>query len=207
MPAARVVGVVKSTRRTTGSNQVRRDHLGGKRGDGHERQRRGQRASRPDPRSIRVGRADPLFVELAGGVVPSIDTVYRDLARRDEMENAQLELVMANTRYLARVVVDPRAVSRPWTALPIGPPPPPPHAPTLARFRTAGDAVLTPCKTDFRRGTKGAVSARTTSTPRNLLEGGRAPAVPPVSQTEPEPAAVTTCIRKQSRLLDAVLDE
>ena len=28
---------------------------------------------------------DPLFVRLAGGVVPSIDTVYRDLGRFDEV--------------------------------------------------------------------------------------------------------------------------
>jgi hypothetical protein len=39
--------------------------------------------------------SDPLFVELAGGTVPSIDTVYRDLARMDFFENAKLELVMA----------------------------------------------------------------------------------------------------------------
>ncbi len=28
--------------------------------------------------------ADPLFVRLAGGVVPSLDTVYRDLCRFDD---------------------------------------------------------------------------------------------------------------------------
>ncbi|MBN2872794.1 MAG: IS1380 family transposase, partial [Halothiobacillaceae bacterium] len=38
---------------------------------------------------------DPLFVELAGGTVPSIDTVYRDLTRMDSLENAKLELIMA----------------------------------------------------------------------------------------------------------------
>ncbi|WP_292457883.1 transposase, partial [Methylibium sp.] len=144
------------------SQKVRRDVMGGKRGDGHERD---QRISRPSGRSIRRGRpdpnltgvaglvpfgayleeigvdrelrraffelkdgpmvvypmetqmrmlidafavgeqrvfgleslaADPLFVKLAGGVVPSIDTVYRDLARFDEMENAKLELIMAS---------------------------------------------------------------------------------------------------------------
>lgn len=39
--------------------------------------------------------ADPLFVRLAGGSVPSVDTVYRDLCRFDEMELCKLELVMA----------------------------------------------------------------------------------------------------------------
>jgi Transposase DDE domain group 1 len=40
--------------------------------------------------------ADPLFVHLAGGSVPSIDTVYRDLCRFDDLALAKLELVMAN---------------------------------------------------------------------------------------------------------------
>jgi hypothetical protein len=40
--------------------------------------------------------ADPLFVKLAGGSVPSIDTVYRDLCRMDEMDLAGLELFMAD---------------------------------------------------------------------------------------------------------------
>ena len=40
--------------------------------------------------------ADPLFVKLAGGVVPSIDTVYRDLTRFDDLETAKLELIMAS---------------------------------------------------------------------------------------------------------------
>jgi hypothetical protein len=144
------------------SQKVRRDVVGGKRGDGAERD---QRIRRPSARSIRRGRpdpnltgvaglvpfggylqdigvdkqlrraffelkdgpmvvypmetqmwmlidafavgeqgvfgleslaADPLFVELAGGVVPSIDTVYRDLMRLDEMENAKLELITAS---------------------------------------------------------------------------------------------------------------
>lgn len=35
--------------------------------------------------------ADPLFVHLAGGVVPSIDTVYRDLCRFDDKAIEQLE--------------------------------------------------------------------------------------------------------------------
>jgi hypothetical protein len=39
--------------------------------------------------------ADPLFVHLAGGVVPSLDTVYRDLARFDEPAIAQLEAMAA----------------------------------------------------------------------------------------------------------------
>lgn len=38
---------------------------------------------------------DPLFVRLAGGVVPSIDTVYRDLRRFDEGALRDLEALMA----------------------------------------------------------------------------------------------------------------
>jgi hypothetical protein len=38
--------------------------------------------------------ADPLFVRLAGGVVPSIDTVYRDLCRFDDTAIADLETMM-----------------------------------------------------------------------------------------------------------------
>jgi Transposase DDE domain group 1 len=141
---------------------VRRDALGGKRGDGHRRL--GQRIVRPDPGRVRVGgadasltgcgglvhfgaflrqqgidhelgrrfsrlksgplvvypmpaqmrllidaaavgedrvfgleswAADPLFVRLAGGVVPSLDTVYRDLARFDDGAIADLEAWMS----------------------------------------------------------------------------------------------------------------
>jgi hypothetical protein len=39
--------------------------------------------------------ADPLFVELAGGVVPSIDTVYADLDRFDDPAIARLEAMVA----------------------------------------------------------------------------------------------------------------
>jgi hypothetical protein len=39
--------------------------------------------------------ADPLFVRLAGGSVPSIDTLYRDLARFDDAALADLETCMA----------------------------------------------------------------------------------------------------------------
>jgi Transposase DDE domain group 1 len=39
--------------------------------------------------------ADPLYVLLAGGVVPSIDTVYRDLARFDEPHLLVLDTFMA----------------------------------------------------------------------------------------------------------------
>jgi hypothetical protein len=38
--------------------------------------------------------ADPLFVRLAGGVVPSIDTVYRDLCRFDDEALAAMESVL-----------------------------------------------------------------------------------------------------------------
>jgi hypothetical protein len=39
--------------------------------------------------------ADPLFVHLAGGVVPSLDTLYRDLRRFDEPAVVALEQMMA----------------------------------------------------------------------------------------------------------------
>ena len=39
--------------------------------------------------------SDPLFVRLAGGVVPSIDTLYRDLNRFDEAALEKLEALMA----------------------------------------------------------------------------------------------------------------
>lgn len=38
---------------------------------------------------------DPLFVHLAGGVVPSLDTVYRDLNRFDDQAIVALESLMA----------------------------------------------------------------------------------------------------------------
>jgi hypothetical protein len=156
-----VVFVKTTTTRPRSTNKVRRDALGGKRGDGH---RRFQRIRRPDPRNIRLGApdagltaygglagfgafirdlgvdaslrdrfwrlksgimvvypmqtqmrllmdaaaigeprvfgvealsADPLFVHLAGGVVPSLDTVYRDLRRFDDEAIADLEEMMA----------------------------------------------------------------------------------------------------------------
>jgi hypothetical protein len=146
---------------TPSTCKVRRDVLGGKRGDGNVRKRR---VRRPDPRQIHrceteskltgVGglvafgafarelgvdrelarrferlkaapqasypmaaqmrllidasiagedrvfglealSADPLFVHLAGGVVPSVDTVYRDLCRFDEAALRDLEALMA----------------------------------------------------------------------------------------------------------------
>src|SRR6266545_6950284 len=158
------VVAMHTTTQATSSNKVRRDHLGGKRGDGHERQLRAERVRRADPERIRIGRpdptlsgvgglvpfgvflkelgvdrqlrllfggmksglrvvypmhaqlrllidanavgegrvfglealaADPVFVHLAGGVVPSVDTVYRDLERFDELELAKLEVLMA----------------------------------------------------------------------------------------------------------------
>ena len=39
--------------------------------------------------------ADPLFVRLAGGTVPSVDTVYRDLGRFDEPAIEALDAMMA----------------------------------------------------------------------------------------------------------------
>jgi hypothetical protein len=46
--------------------------------------------------------ADPLFVHLAGGVVPSIDTLYDDLDRFDEKALSDLERLMA-TQGLSRL--------------------------------------------------------------------------------------------------------
>jgi Transposase DDE domain group 1 len=40
--------------------------------------------------------ADPLFVSLCGGVVPSLDTVYRDLNRFDDVAILALETLMAD---------------------------------------------------------------------------------------------------------------
>jgi hypothetical protein len=40
--------------------------------------------------------ADPLFLHLAGGSVPSVDTVYRDLCRVHDLALAKLELVVAD---------------------------------------------------------------------------------------------------------------
>jgi len=136
---------------TPSTQKVRRDSLGGKRGDGH---RRSHRICRPDPRRIHIGRpdpgltgygglgvdavlrklffrlksgvlvvypmeaqmrllidaaaigeqrvfgvealsADPLFLHMAGGVVPSIDTIYRDLRRFDEQAIVDLEALTA----------------------------------------------------------------------------------------------------------------
>jgi hypothetical protein len=167
--------------RPQSTKKVRRDWMGGKRGDGH---RRCHRVRRPDPRNIQLGApdagltgygglaqfgafarglgvdealrqgfgrlksgpmvvypmpaqmrllmdaalvgearafgvealsADPLFVHLAGGVVPSLDTVYRDLRRFDGEAIAALEQmvaehglapVRAKTRQLVHLDVD-----------------------------------------------------------------------------------------------------
>jgi hypothetical protein len=146
---------------TPGTQKVRRDSLGGKRGDGDERS---CRVHRPDPRRIHAGppdpgltgygglaqfggflrdigvnaalrdlffrlkpgplvvypmeaqiellidaatageqrvfgiealSADPVFLHMAGGVVPSIDTVYRDLRRFDAQAIVDLEELTA----------------------------------------------------------------------------------------------------------------
>ena len=39
--------------------------------------------------------ADPIFSHMAGGVVPSIDTIYRDLRRFDDQAIVDLEALMA----------------------------------------------------------------------------------------------------------------
>lgn len=150
---------MKNRRRTPSTHKVRRDLLGGKRGDGHKRR---QPVRRPHPKRIRIGRPDPsltsvaglvmfgvflqglgidqeltelfgklkspdsvysmgaqlrmlldlfmvgehrvfgmeglaadaLFVRLAGGVLSSLDTVYRDLSRFDTAMAARLERMM-----------------------------------------------------------------------------------------------------------------
>lgn len=159
-PGARTPFIMKRKRkRAPSTHKVRRDLIGGKRGDGHKRKKPVQR---PNPQRIRTGRPDPsltacaglvmfgvfvrllgvdhelfeafglvksiacvypmaaqlrmlidmlvvgehrvfgleslaadsLFVRLAGGVVPSLDTVYRDLARFDASMIERLEAMM-----------------------------------------------------------------------------------------------------------------
>jgi hypothetical protein len=153
--------MLQPQQRTTSTNKVRRDVLGGKRGDGQKRNRRVRRANAatihagahddsltsvaglvpfgaflkredvdrelkslffglkggsgvvyPMEAQMRllidaaaVGEhrvfglealaGDPLFVKLAGGVIPSIDTVYRDLRRFDVDSNDALEEMMS----------------------------------------------------------------------------------------------------------------
>jgi Transposase DDE domain group 1 len=55
--------------------------------------------------------ADPLFVHLAGGTVPSLDTVYRDLQRLDEtylgsLHGIMARLGLAELRHLSSVHLD-----------------------------------------------------------------------------------------------------
>ena len=164
MPGAFVIGfAMTTTANAPSTGKVRRDTIGGKRGDGHAYQARGERVRRPDAEKITFagtrdrltttsglvafGRflrsqgvdaelrgfnhlktspqlvypmhaqmrllldahvagesrvfglealaADPLFVRLAGGTVPSIDTVYRDLNRFDPDAIESLESMMA----------------------------------------------------------------------------------------------------------------
>ena len=160
-----VVVAMTSQQETTPSTQkMRRDELGGNRGQGHRLQEQGQRICRPDPRRLRQGppdpslttvaglvpfgaflrqehlderlgalfdglksgpkrvygmaeqvrlmidaqavgqprvfglerlAQDPLFVHLAGGSVPSLDTVYRDLDRFGPLDLARLDVLMA----------------------------------------------------------------------------------------------------------------
>jgi hypothetical protein len=170
---------METTPITPSTQKVRRDAVGGKRGDGHRRMVRIRRA---DARKITIGRSDPmltayaglapfgawmrcegidddlhrlffrlksgrmvvypmaaqlrllidanfageervfgleglaadqLFVHLAGGVVPSLDTVYRDLERFDDAALGTLERLMSREglralrgRKLARVHLD-----------------------------------------------------------------------------------------------------
>jgi hypothetical protein len=156
------------TKHAPSTQKVRRDVVGGKRGDGHLR---AARVRRPDPRRIHRGKSDPtltgvaglvsfggyvrntgldrelartfddmkpgrlvvypmsaqirlgldshvsgetrvfgiealaadsVFVRLAGGVVPSLDTVYRDFERFDAERCGKLEAIVARAG-LARV--------------------------------------------------------------------------------------------------------
>ena len=164
MPGARVLAFAMTTiPNAPSTGKVRRDTLGGKRGEGHAFQARGERVRRPDATKIsltatqdrltavsglvafasflrRAGvdtalrvfnslkesrqlvysmhtqirllldahvagesrvfglealAADPLFVRLAGGTVPSLDTVYRDLNRFDAESIEILESMVA----------------------------------------------------------------------------------------------------------------
>jgi hypothetical protein len=54
--------------------------------------------------------ADPLFVRLAGGVVPSIDTVYRDLCRFDDAAIADLETMMVEQGLASVHALKPKRV-------------------------------------------------------------------------------------------------
>ena len=55
-----------SQQETTPSTQkVRRDELGGKRGQGHRLQEEGKRIDRPDPRRLRQGPPDPTLTTAA----------------------------------------------------------------------------------------------------------------------------------------------
>ena len=152
------------TRRATSIHKVRRDALGGKRGQGHHWQRCGRRIRRPRAECIAGGQPDPsltgvgglvafgqftrrhgveselrrrfgalkrgagvvypmadqlrllldlaivgedrifalealsadrLFVHLAGGMIPCLDTVYRDLRRVDQPSLGSMEEMMA----------------------------------------------------------------------------------------------------------------
>jgi hypothetical protein len=54
--------------------------------------------------------ADPVFRELAGGDVPSVDTFYRDLTRFDEARLASLEDLMAREGLKILAVERPRSI-------------------------------------------------------------------------------------------------
>jgi hypothetical protein len=172
---------METTPITPSTQKVRRDAVGGKRGDGDRRTRRIQRA---DARNITVGRSDPtltayaglapfgawmrregidddlhrlffrlkpgrlviypmaaqlrllidanfageervfgleglaadrLFVHLAGGVVPSLDTVYRDL-ERFVAGHTDPEESGATPGRRARAVPKPRLTLRSWAS-------------------------------------------------------------------------------------------
>ncbi|WP_436607639.1 IS1380 family transposase [Sorangium sp. So ce1024] len=53
---------------------------------------------------------DPLFVHLAGGVVPSIDTVYRDLGRFDDEALAARDTMLAQHGFAPLAVAPPAVV-------------------------------------------------------------------------------------------------
>jgi hypothetical protein len=165
VPAARVESRVKTKTTSAASiHKVRRDVVGGKRGQGHEWQQAGRKIRRPDPAVISAGEpddtltgmgglvafgrftrclglerelrerfgglkegrgvvypmgdqlrllldvavvgedrlfalealsSDRLFVHLAGGMIPSLDTVYRDLRRFESTSLTSFEQLMA----------------------------------------------------------------------------------------------------------------
>jgi hypothetical protein len=71
------------TKRATSIHKVRRDALGGKRGQGHQWQREGRKVRRPRPECIADGRPDPTLTSLGG--LASFGRFTRRLRVEDEL--------------------------------------------------------------------------------------------------------------------------